>query len=141
MKAVKIKHSDTERVRVALMKMQSNRCCLCGDAFGPKGLRPALDHDHKTGYIRGVLCLWCNGMLGKVANAAQRAVGRTGNRAPWVEAVAQYLTKHATPAYAVPGVRTGLIYPTHKTPEDKRLARLEKAKKKRKQARIMKKVG
>lgn len=120
---------------------QRHICPICREKFAPKGKRPALDHDHKTGYIRGVLCIWCNGMLGKVENAAQRAVGKTGNLRPWLAEAAAYLEKHERPAYAIAGVRTGLVYPTHKTPEDKRLARLEKAKKKRALAKTMKKVG
>lgn len=141
MKPQKLKHSEVEIVRTALMKQGSNLCALCYLPFGPKGKKPALDHDHKTGYIRDVLCLHCNGMLGKIENAAQRAVGKDQPLLWWLANVSEYLTKFAKPHYALPGVRTGLVYPTHKTPEDKRLARLAKAKKKRALAKTMKKVG
>jgi len=146
MKAQKLTYSQVETVRLALMKQGSNLCALCYGKFGTPALsgnrrRPALDHNHKTGYVRDVLCLHCNGMLGKVENASQRAVGKDEPLLWWLTNVVEYLTKHATPQYQIAGVRTGLIYPTHKTPEDKRLARLEKAKKKRAQAKIMKKVG
>lgn len=38
-------------------------CALCGRDNGNKPLN--VDHDHKTGKIRGLLCLSCNQALGK----------------------------------------------------------------------------
>ena len=35
-----------------------NFCCGCGISFDEK--RKALDHDHCTGLVRGVLCYSCN---------------------------------------------------------------------------------
>ncbi len=141
MKPVKIRPKDLEKVRAAIRSIQGGCCILCFDPVvnGAKK-RPTMDHDHATGYIRGVLCIHCNGMLGKVENASHRAVGKHGDNLLWLSNVVEYLIKHATPQWQVPGVRTGLIYPTHKTPEDKRLARLEKAKKKRRTAAALKKL-
>lgn len=45
-----------------LSKMQDNKCALCGLASVKRGL--ALDHDHETGAIRGLLCFNCNKSLG-----------------------------------------------------------------------------
>ena len=135
---MKLKYSAVEKVRSNIMKIQENTCKLCGASFGPKGKKPALDHDHTTGCIRDVLCLHCNGMLGKVENAARRAVGKTGSPIWWLTEVAYYLTRHKTPQWN--GHGTALVYPTHKTEEDKRLARLEKAKKKRRDAKALQKV-
>lgn len=45
---------------------QDGRCFLCGKRPVP-GKRLATDHDHKPpGEIRGLLCAWCNRLLGKV---------------------------------------------------------------------------
>ena len=41
---------------------QKGKCALC--AREPKNLRLAIDHDHKTGQIRGLLCMWCNKAIG-----------------------------------------------------------------------------
>ena len=143
MKGLKLKHSQVETVRVKIMVEQAQRCLLCGEKFGLKGKKPALDHDHKTGYIRQVLCLWCNGMLGKVENAAQRAVGKNGDLLPWLERATAYLTDHEIPHWgiqAIEGQRRGLIHPTFKTAEDKRLVRLASAKRRRSTAAAMRKV-
>ncbi len=142
MRPVKIRPKDLEKVRGAIRQRQDGICVLCLESVMPGAAkRPAMDHDHATGYVRGVLCLHCNGMLGKVENASRRAVGKDGNNLSWLTEVLEYLHYHATPAWSVPGVRTGLIYPTHKTKEDARLARLEKAKAKRRKAAALKKLG
>jgi len=142
MRDVKVRPKELERVRCAITNIQGGKCGLCGQAVTPGAAkRPAMDHNHSTGYIRGVLCLYCNGMLGKIENASIKA-GRAGRIPPleWLRLVAEYLNKHSTPAWSIEGQRWGLIYPTHKTPEDKRLARLEKAKAKRRKAAALKKV-
>ncbi|HEY6021914.1 MAG TPA: endonuclease VII domain-containing protein [Candidatus Paceibacterota bacterium] len=48
----------------ALKASQNGTCAICQRATGAKK-KLAVDHDHKTGYVRGLLCGPCNGMLGK----------------------------------------------------------------------------
>ena len=53
----------------ALLERQNGRCAICGqvDGGGSKyGLRRrlAVDHDHVTGIVRGLLCAKCNSALG-----------------------------------------------------------------------------
>jgi hypothetical protein len=44
---------------------QSNKCACCQDTLPAEhGGKVHLDHDHKTGLVRGVLCLICNRDLG-----------------------------------------------------------------------------
>lgn len=59
-------------LRAKVIKRQGNRCAICGEHGhdGPskkhKGItirRLYLDHDHKTGRVRGALCFRCNHRL------------------------------------------------------------------------------
>lgn len=42
----------------ALLKRQGGRCAIC--RARPKTIRLAVDHDHKSGAVRGLLCSRCN---------------------------------------------------------------------------------
>lgn len=60
-----------------LLRWQDGRCFVCGQR--PRGRRLAVDHDHSTGAVRGLLCSnndWgCNKTLARLLNdpvAAQR---------------------------------------------------------------------
>ena len=44
-----------------LLKLQGGVCALCRQP--PNGRRLAVDHDHKTGKVRGILCIKCNRIL------------------------------------------------------------------------------
>lgn len=47
----------------ALVIEQGDRCAICSEEFG--GLSYiAIDHDHTTGKVRGLLCITCNSGLG-----------------------------------------------------------------------------
>jgi len=48
-----------------LYEAQGGRCYICQRATG-KTRRLSVDHDHKTGYVRGLLCRPCNSMLGHI---------------------------------------------------------------------------
>ncbi len=50
---------------LTMLQRQDNKCAIC--KIPAKGLKKALavDHDHATGKIRGLLCNSCNQMLGK----------------------------------------------------------------------------
>ena len=51
-----------------LLAMQGGGCAICGQP--PKSRRLHVDHDHKTGRVRGLLCFVCNRyILGKYATA------------------------------------------------------------------------
>lgn len=47
----------------AMLKRQDGRCVICGTRGG-KGRKLAVDHDHKTGAVRALLCSPCNTSLG-----------------------------------------------------------------------------
>lgn len=46
----------------SLMVKQNNKCAICGDITEEYHLH--VDHDHKTGKVRGLLCRHCNLLLG-----------------------------------------------------------------------------
>lgn len=45
----------------ALLASQAGGCAIC--LRPPKKIRLHIDHNHKTGMIRGLLCSWCNHQL------------------------------------------------------------------------------
>lgn len=50
----------------ALVLVQGNRCRICGgDSPGDRITRWCVDHDHRTGKVRGLLCTNCNQGIGK----------------------------------------------------------------------------
>jgi len=52
-----------------LLADQGGGCAICGKTeglkVGDRQLRLALDHDHRTGAVRGILCNGCNNGLGR----------------------------------------------------------------------------
>jgi hypothetical protein len=46
----------------SLLEAQGGGCAICGEA--PRGRHLAVDHDHETGVIRGLLCTRCNRGIG-----------------------------------------------------------------------------
>jgi hypothetical protein len=48
-----------------LLAAQGGRCAICG-AVDPRHL----DHDHRTGWVRGILCFNCKGGLGNFRDSA-----------------------------------------------------------------------
>ena len=110
--------------RAAILKEQKHICPLCKGSMKAGQKKPALDHDHITGYIRDVLCLNCNQFEGKTFNGARRSKGKLTER-EWLANLLTYWERHDTPQHG------GWYHPTHKTPEEKRLATNAKARAKR----------
>lgn len=55
------KYGLTEVEANELLAMNDGRCLICDDKAAV-----AIDHDHKTGQVRGGLCISCNTFLGRV---------------------------------------------------------------------------
>ena len=105
-----------------LKSKQGGNCAVCGlpislQVMGNKS-DYVVDHCHESGEIRGVLHRSCNAALGKIDNAA----GRWGAKSmqyseiiPYLRSLVEYLEYHqANPS--------NLLYPDHKTPEEKAAA-------------------
>jgi hypothetical protein len=59
------RYGITPELYSSLLEEQGGKCGICGsDKAGKKGQRFAVDHDHATGDIRGLLCIACNSHLG-----------------------------------------------------------------------------
>ncbi len=110
--------------RAKLLEQQKHICPLCKGSMKAGQKKPALDHDHSTGYIRDVLCLNCNQFEGKTFNGARRSKNKLTER-EWLANLLAYWERHAEPQHG------GILHPTHKTEEEKRIARNAKARKKR----------
>lgn len=83
---------------IALANAQGNRCAACGRSFeelyehwrftyvdtdGRTPSTPDVDHDHRTGANRGLLCHGCNLAIGHVDDSPER-----------LRALADYLERH-----------------------------------------------
>jgi len=59
--------ADYER----MLRAQDNLCRGCTRPQSEFKVRFAVDHDHKTGRVRGLLCADCNWILGRVQDSPQ----------------------------------------------------------------------
>lgn len=121
---MRIKNSDIPSLREKIIAEQEGKCCLC--FIDLKTVVPCLDHDHETGFIRGVLCGNCNGIEGKIHNLVRRAK-REHTKMFFIGRVIEYWCKHFQS-------HRSEIHPTHKTPDEKRLRRNKKARDRRKKS-------
>lgn len=55
----------------SLLASQDNRCAICGSSESKSRGRMHVDHNHKTGAIRGILCQACNVTLGKMEDSPE----------------------------------------------------------------------
>jgi hypothetical protein len=72
----------TPETFAALIAAQNNCCAICENPL-PKGLHRHIDHCHKTGRVRGVLCQRCNVLLGfalENPRTLERAVAYLGGQ-------------------------------------------------------------
>jgi len=78
------KYGISEEARAALEEAQGGVCAVCQKP-SYSGRRLHVDHDHKTGKVRGLLCATCNWFLGKVdrdPEIASRLITYRGSHAP-----------------------------------------------------------
>jgi len=56
----------------AMMAEQNGRCAICDQEFGVgRRLGPNVDHNHRTGKVRSLLCVGCNAGLGNFKESIQ----------------------------------------------------------------------
>lgn len=67
------KYGLTQKEFDDMLSSQGGVCAACGtDDWGARG--PSVDHDHKTGKVRGILCLNCNAAAGHLGDCEWRAL-------------------------------------------------------------------
>lgn len=74
---LKRRYGITETKYRELLRRQNNCCGICGRPSESFKIRLAVDHNHKTGEIRGLLCTFCN----------RRVIGRHTNIELFINAV------------------------------------------------------
>ncbi len=62
----------TKEIFEKILEKQNLRCAICKKLFEDK--MPNIDHCHKTGKVRGLLCGECNISLGHFEKVQQRAI-------------------------------------------------------------------
>jgi hypothetical protein len=70
------KYGITKERFKQMLDEQGNKCACCGSKFSETGLktdRACVDHNHKTGLVRSILCGRCNLAAGNVLDSSQRA--------------------------------------------------------------------
>lgn len=65
---LKYEYGLTELELELMLKPQGNKYAVCHQEFGKRG--PQVDHNHKTGKVRALLCSSCNIMLGMAKDNA-----------------------------------------------------------------------
>jgi len=103
--------------RNELLAKQGGKCAICQLPCSTG--QAVLDHDHSTGAIRATLHRGCNALLGKIENNHKRY--GVPNLSACLQGVGKYIQRHSTNV-------TGMLHPTFKTDDEKRLARNAKAR-------------
>lgn len=127
----KLPRSKIPAATTILLKKQGYRCPLCnGSLKANASKQPVLDHCHRDGHIRAVLCRNCNGIEGKVFNLMNRAKNDL-TVLDWARNLMAYWELHTESQH-------GLMHHTHLTEEEKRLKRNKKARERRAKLKAMK---
>jgi hypothetical protein len=66
--ALKFKYGLSFDEYERMLASHNGVCWICGDEPNP----PCIDHDHKTGRIRGILCRGCNTAIGRMKDDPKR---------------------------------------------------------------------
>ena len=120
---MKLSRAQLRPFTLSVLAKQGGVCAVCKLPIDiqVKGNKSdyVCDHDHSTGEIRGILHRSCNAGLGRMDNAA----GRWGAKSMEYPRIIAWI-KQALAYYDSPG--TGMLYPGHKTPEERALAAKQK---------------
>ena len=72
---IQLKFGITFDAYTKMLVDQNGVCAICFTSnWGHNRKRPAVDHDHKTGKVRGLLCTQCNLALGYFEDNPERFI-------------------------------------------------------------------
>jgi hypothetical protein len=123
MTLIRLKPEQLPIVKMKMLMAQDGRCAIASCRIKLSVKDACMDHDHKTGSLRSVLCRNCNGIEGRIKNLATRAK-RDTTPEMFLRSLLDYWDTHS----AKPSV---VLYPLHRTTDEKREKRNAKARKKR----------
>ena len=123
--ATKLKASEVAAYKKELLEKQGWKCPICGAPLRAVAeINRVLDHCHRRGYCRAVLCRGCNGGIGKIENLVKTYCKAGDNEYFIIKTlrnIADYLDLHSKP-------QTDKIYYKHQTEAEKREAKNRKAR-------------
>ena len=70
--SLKRKYGLSREAYQALLESQNGVCAICKEKNGRGTEKLAVDHNHKTNKVRGLLCFKCNVSLGYLAEDVER---------------------------------------------------------------------
>ena len=112
MNPIKIKTTELKELKLKYLEKQGYSCAICGMNLKPYIKKDPRfihwDHEHSTGYMRGVVCRVCNIIEGKAWNAYCRQI-KVENRSikkykKIIQGLMFYYDNH---------LHKDLIHPTH----------------------------
>ena len=115
----RLKSAAISAYRELELASQGGLCALCSEPIETG--KAVLDHDHKTGLIRGVLHRGCNALEGNITNALPRNLITPERLRAIFENWERY---HSTPK--------PLLHPTHRTAEERKIRAKKRAKTRKK---------
>lgn len=66
------RYKITIEEKAIMLQSQGGKCAICEKQILLKDRNTHVDHDHKTGKVRAILCLQCNGMIGHANDNIER---------------------------------------------------------------------
>ena len=111
----RLKPSEVADYRKQLLAIQNQMCMLCNEII--EDGKAVLDHDHKTGHIRGVLHRGCNAMEGVVVNNMARNLMTWARLEQLFERMRWYQEQQQP-----------VLHPTHRTAEERKVRAKKRAK-------------
>lgn len=118
---IRLHVKDREKYVISKAKEQGNKCPVCLRDLGDDLSKKCLDHDHKSGFCRDILCVQCNGFEGKLKNMKSRMKNFDISFEEFIKNIHAYWGKHVDKP-------SNVFHWKHKTKQDKKDRARAKAK-------------